>query len=648
MSSDRSDSARGPSEALRSAAVLMQALGLALVLSVFRVEKVLTLGLDPGLLGSMALLLPDLAFLALAAAGWLLLSRALRSAAARLFWWGLFGAVHLSLYLLAVGEQGFFLHSGIRLHGSVLGYALENLDMLSGLLGTGIDLGFWLRLGFALAVFLGAFALARQRTRSGSGAASSLGQVGALGVGALAVFLLPTPAALELAGLDRGLVEELLRPIPDLEDLLERVPPEALTEELYRAPVLEGQARRRPNLVLVILESTGAGAVPLYPNAARVAEPPPQPALHALGEQGWVYETAYASVTHTSKALVGLLCGMAPRLEMEIWESLQDNLPLVCLPRLLHDLGYRTAFLQTALGAFENRPGLVKNLGFGSAAYQRALARPGFAPTGYLGLDEMAMVDPALAWVANAGEMPFFLTLLTVSPHHPYETPGEPAGALGDLGTDREEARRRYHRTLEHQDAFLAAVKEGLDRLGHGEDTLWMVVGDHGEAFGEHLAMQHDLVPYEEVVRVPLVLYGPQLLGEPRRVDGLRHHYDLLPTVLDLLDAPWQGRLPGKSLLGPGHEAVTSSCWYTNSCFAHRRGARKVVYHYGLRPTEVFDLARDPAEKNNLAPTLGRDEVRRLEDEVLVARGRIEAFWEKHPPEPGPELWWAPPAPGRP
>ena len=93
--------------------------------------------------------------------------------------------------------------------------------------------------------------------------------------------------------------------------------------------------------------------------------------------------------------------------------------------------------------------------------------------------------------------------------------------------------------------------------------------------------------------------------------------------------------MPGLDLLTTrGHERVLSSCWYRNVCLAERSGDRKVVYHFGMRPLEVFDLAQDPGELADLAPELDGAEIREAEERLLGAKLSIDAFWAQHPVQP--------------
>ena len=118
------------------------------------------------------------------------------------------------------------------------------------------------------------------------------------------------------------------------------------------------QAKRR-NVVIILLESTRARSVSVYNPAL-----PTTPHLVELAKKSIVAERAYAVVPHTSKALVATLCGIEPRLHVSITEARADGIPGKCLPRLLGEYGYRSAFIQPATQRFENRRGIVENMGY--------------------------------------------------------------------------------------------------------------------------------------------------------------------------------------------------------------------------------------------------------------------------------------------
>ena len=593
-----------------SARVAAHALCLGLLLVALRVEKSVALDAWPGsALGWLGFVAQDAGLVLLLLASWLACARLPGRAL-------VVGLTHAAVAVLTVLAHSFLLITGYRLLWDVARYAVEQRRMLGDIFAVGLDAALAVRL-------LGALLSVALALRLGRGRLFVPRPAVVAGVAAAGLLLLLWPLGSggwlgHLAGNDVwAFASSAVRQVnPRLATQHLSAP-----EELYRTPRLASEpAAERPDIILFLLESTGAGVVAPYADVGRT------PHLERLSDNGLTVESAYVSVSHTSKALVGILCGMWPRLEMVSRESLEGQLPLRCLPRLLRGLGYRTAFMQSALGRFEDRFGLVDNLGFEDAAYRETLIRPGFRPVGYFGLDERALLEPALGWVGAAEGRPFFLTLLTSNAHHPYETPG----------VGREQALREplasYEKAVAAQDQLLGELVAGLERLGRLESTLLIVLGDHGESFRRRGPRQHDAVPYEEVTRVPWVLHWPERWTERRTIGGLRHQFDLMPTLMGLLGLSWEGTLPGRDLFATsGHASVLSSCWYRSVCLAERSGDRKVVYHFGMKPLEVFDLAADPGERNDLAAALDGAEIREIEARLLGAKLSVDGFWRQHP-----------------
>ncbi len=528
-----------------------------------------------------------------------------------------FLGLHLLLYAALLVEHQFFLETGAILRLGVFVYTLRNIADVHGVVSTGANTTFLIR----AALVMLSIALGWRLDPRGHRANSE---------GLLPRFLAPGGAALGILILVLARTDPQRFPFTSsaLVDLTLPTGPRALMDlaglersAFYAPPKINSPViQRTPNIVLLILEST----------RSEVLQDSDRPGsnglfIDELASRSIVFSDTYVGVAHTSKALVTLLCGTYPSMQMQIVEASPSPLPLKCMPHLLRELGYRTRFMQTAKGEFENRHQLLKNVGFEAWQTREHLVAPGFEKVGYFGLDEFAMLEPALNWL-EASEQPALLTLLTVTTHHPYQIPGSPPPDKKD------DAHPHYRKAVKHVDRFLQAFHEQLANRGMLEDTMLIVVSDHGEAFGEHGLMQHDSVPYEEVVRVPLMIHGPQWLGRPRVDSGLRHQIDLLPTVLELLGASWEGRLPGRSLLTTeGHPQVVSSCWYEDYCLSMREGPLKFVYHYGRRPTEVFDLQQDPGERRNIAELVSRERIDTAEQQMLRTRYTADLVYGFYP-----------------
>ncbi|MFU8807293.1 MAG: LTA synthase family protein, partial [Bradymonadaceae bacterium] len=172
------------------------------------------------------------------------------------------------------------------------------------------------------------------------------------------------------------------------------------------------------NVAFIILESTRARSVSVYNEELNTT-----PLLVELARESLVAERAYAVVPHTSKALVALLCGIEPRLNMPITESLPNALPARCLADLLDEQGYASAFFQSATEHFEGRRQLVQNMGYEFFQPLNEMESKGFEKANYFGYEDDIMLGPSKDWLESVEGRPFFATYLTLTPHHDYLAP---------------------------------------------------------------------------------------------------------------------------------------------------------------------------------------------------------------------------------
>ena len=125
------------------------------------------------------------------------------------------------------------------------------------------------------------------------------------------------------------------------------------------------------------------------------------------------------------------------------------------------------------------------------------------------------------------------------------------------------------------------------------ESTLVVVVGDHGEAFGQHGQTTHAYEIYEENIHVPCLFINPQISAERRQ--GAGGLVDLAPTLLEGLGkdipATWQGR----SLFNKKKDDYVFffSPW-SDYLFGYRNGDKKYIYNASRNTTLFFDLKKDP------------------------------------------------------
>jgi arylsulfatase A-like enzyme len=97
-------------------------------------------------------------------------------------------------------------------------------------------------------------------------------------------------------------------------------------------------------------------------------------------------------------------------------------------------------------------------------------------------------------------------------------------------------------------DRAVGGILDTLDELGLADNTIIVYTSDHGDMMGSH-NMLHKSVMYEEASRVPWLMRIPQLGRRQRVVKKPVSHIDLVPTLLDLMNAKSGADLPGQSLV---------------------------------------------------------------------------------------------------
>lgn len=202
---------------------------------------------------------------------------------------------------------------------------------------------------------------------------------------------------------------------------------------------------------------------------------------------------------------------------------------------------------------------------------------------------------------------------------------------------DVRRARRAYYGNVAYLDDWTARLLETMDGLQVRDDTVVVVLADHGDMLGER-GLWYKMNFFEGSARVPLIVHSPPRFA-PRRVDEPVSLVDVLPTLTDLIGegVPQLGDpMPGRSLLDlcrppvedgspePHHREVVGE-YMGEGAIAPivmiRRGTWKFV-HSPVDPDQLYDLADDPDERVNLA------EDPAYESRVRQLRTEVAARWD--------------------
>jgi arylsulfatase A-like enzyme len=389
------------------------------------------------------------------------------------------------------------------------------------------------------------------------------------------------------------------------------------TRELPRHDAIQVALKPRwinHNVVIVVLEGVQYDCTSLAAEQGGIApqagphEDGLTPCLASLAHQGVSFTNTRSVITHTTKALFALLTGRVPSASQDIAETVPVDSPYASLATILKQgLGFRTAFFQSAMGSFESRPGLIHNLGFDKFWSREDLSDPNRF-IGYLGSDEFAMLGPITDWIKSESE-PFLLVVLCSVTHDPYHVPSW-FGPRADQFDG-------YRQTVSYTDQFIGALDVELANLHLAEDTVFCVVGDHGEGFGEHGISGHERLAYEEVLRVAMCMRAPYLIEPGTRINGPVTSMDLTPTILGLLgfDIGAMG-FDGVNALEPlpKDRRTYFSGWMQQGPAGFIQQDSKFVYDPADGGVTLYHLNSDPLE---LAGTdLPQDQAQQLSREI--------------------------------
>jgi len=403
--------------------------------------------------------------------------------------------------------------------------------------------------------------------------------------------------------------------------------------------------RERPNVIFILVDTLRFDHLTPYgyrrqtsPNVARL-----------LARQGAVVEEAYAQAPWTLPSVASFMTSRYPG-EILGGDPRTYGIPagVESLPEAFARLGYETG------GFFANG---VLHTGNGSDRGFRTFFSPPTDPAARGGgaqVDAAELTARVLPWLAAHRDAPFFLYVHYVDPHDPYENP-ETAGnrsqfeppydgsvtgrqvqgiavgkiALADPERDTAHLAALYDSEIHYVDRFIGRLIDALppDVLAN---TLIVLTADHGEELGDHGGWKHGFTLYEEQIHVPLLVRWDGRIAPRSRLAGTVRLLDLAPTLLRAAGgrppSTWEGvdllpALTGRAPL-PRLAAFAQHLSTGPLRAAAVFGRRKLILFNARTPflpgdplqaylwtrdlarlqrVELYDLARDAGERNNLA-----------------------------------------------
>lgn len=372
------------------------------------------------------------------------------------------------------------------------------------------------------------------------------------------------------------------------------------------------------NFLILLLDTTRADHIHCYGY-----ERDTTPTIDSLAGAGTMWLNVQGQSSWTLPSMASIFTGLTERQHLAgIRDDKQYSLHrgLTTLPELFSEAGYQTAGFYTV-------PVMGEGYGFDQGM-------------DYCDMEGCSSLEPAevmtgkfLYWADSirTPSIPYFAVLHLFDPHYRYDPPepwdsrwgtvdeGAKTWASGSASrmidawfsseiTDEELAGMRdlYDGEIAYMDSVLSVFLSDMRYRGLLENTVILVVADHGEEFADHGGVTHGVQLHREITGIPLLVSGPGIpSGEVRT--SLAGHVDVLPTLAAIAGLKVPDAAAGIDLLGrePLEPRILPASGYyagVNDYIVVRRDYLKLFWNTEDCSAFMFDLENDPEESDTLPP----------------------------------------------
>jgi arylsulfatase A-like enzyme len=427
-----------------------------------------------------------------------------------------------------------------------------------------------------------------------------------------------------------------------------------------------------------------------------------------------LYENAISSSYWTMPSVASLFTGMYPSGHGLLADGDKLDQSLATLPKVLQHLGYRnSAFVRniyvsdysgmnTGFHDFYSRSGVDSLKKILSRISDKAVNQ--LQPPGITRLSEDASVEGDSAterlfnaiarcfdvlidsgsrrfvhffsdWLQKNRTNPFFAYFHFFETHTPYRAPLNFAlkylsirDHIDKLFVNHDHLKYLLHKcqmtsrdfnillsaydnSIHYADYLIGKIIRILQRQGVYENTMLIILSDHGDNIGDHGLMFHYFCLYDTLIKIPLLIKYPDSIGAVGKMTGMAQNVDIFPTILAILKVQnqkiWQ-QIQGNDLLGkalPRRDQDLAVSELIKTFGPDKAQYKAQLSPYNRRLTSVrtqnqkfifssrgdhecYDLAKDPAESRNLYPHT--DNFIDLEKKASIYHQRMEGYYQRN------------------
>ncbi len=323
------------------------------------------------------------------------------------------------------------------------------------------------------------------------------------------------------------------------------------------------------------------------------------PNLDRIASNGILFKNAISHVPMTMPSHASMMTGLYPIKHgvrsNQIYRLPESN---ITLAEILKENGYETgAVISTVV--LSEKYGIAQGFDYFDESF---LEEETDQPEIMRERRAKESIDLALKWLEAKKDKKFFLWLHFYDPHTPYNPPPP---------FYEKYKNRLYDGEIAYMDDALGHFFEQLEEWDMLNESLILIIGDHGEGLGDHGEYEHQFLIYESNIRIPLMIHYSHM-EKKGMVEDVVACVDLFQTILDLCQIKEKYPNDGRSLvpyLKNPTGALETYPYYIESLsgdiafgWSPLHGLRENEWKYIEAPEEeLYDVSEDPDEKNNLA-----------------------------------------------
>ena len=343
------------------------------------------------------------------------------------------------------------------------------------------------------------------------------------------------------------------------------------------------------NVLIVTLDTTRADHIGCYGHSDIAT-----PTMDRLALDGVLFSRAISPAPTTLPSHCSIFTGLYPfnhgARSNGVFRLPEENQTLA---EVFHEQGYATG---AAISAFvlDSRFGLAQGFtNYDDAVKDFAANRIHPDPERFAN----NTTDVALDWLKSHKGQKFFYWIHYFDPHQPYEPPAEYKDTYGG---------RPYDGEIAFVDAEFKRLVNYLEETGQRDNTLIVIIGDHGQGMGQHDELTHGFLLYDTTLHVPFIMNCGDKLGGGVHIDREVSSVDVAPTVLSLVGLSRPARCDGVDLTQEAESGnrpifIDTLEGYCQYGFSPLMGVVEgsVKYIFGPNP-ELYDRSSDTQEEDNL------------------------------------------------